>query len=125
MQLRQPLPVEAEPTSSTPNSPPLNFMLPEFLEVVIYLFIYFCFVGPHLWHMVLPRLGVQLELQPPAYTTAAATQDLSHICKLHHSSRQCWILNPLSKARDQTHNFMVPSWIRFHCTTSGTPWRWL
>ena len=22
--------------------------------------------------------------------------------KLHHSSRQCWILNPLSEGRDQT-----------------------
>ena len=25
--------------------------------------------------------------------------DLSHICDLYHSSRQCWVLNPLSKAR--------------------------
>ena len=28
--------------------------------------------------------------------------DLSHICDLHCSSWQCWILNPLSKGRDQT-----------------------
>ena len=28
---------------------------------------------------------------------------------LHHSSQQCQILNPLSKARDQTHIFMVTS----------------
>ena len=27
------------------------------------LFIYlFCFLGPHLWHMEIPRLGVKLEL---------------------------------------------------------------
>ena len=26
--------------------------------------------------MVVPRLEVELELQPPAYTTATATQDL-------------------------------------------------
>uniref|UniRef100_A0A8D0RRC0 Glycerophosphodiester phosphodiesterase domain containing 1 n=1 Tax=Sus scrofa TaxID=9823 RepID=A0A8D0RRC0_PIG len=31
-----------------------------------------------------------------------------HVCSLHHSSRQCWILNPLSEARDRTCNFMVP-----------------
>ena len=31
---------------------------------------------------------------------------------LHHSSRQCRIPNPLSKARDQTHNLVVPSRIR-------------
>ena len=32
-------------------------------------------------------------------------------CNLHHSSWQCLILNPLSKARDWTCNLMVPSWI--------------
>ena len=43
---------------------------------------------------------------------ATATRDLSCICNLHHSSRQRWILDPLSKARDLTHNLMVPSGIR-------------
>ena len=38
-----------------------------------------------------------------------------------HSSGQCWILNPLSKARDQPRNLMVPSWIPFRCATTGTP----
>jgi len=37
-----------------------------------------------------------------AYTTATAILDPSCICDLHHSSRQRWILNPLSEARDQT-----------------------
>ena len=36
----------------------------------------------------------------------------SNVCDLHHSSIQCWILNPLSKARDRTCNLTVPSWIR-------------
>jgi len=31
------------------------------------------------------------ELQLPAYATARATRDPSHICNLHHSSRQCQI----------------------------------
>ena len=48
------------------------------------------------------RLGVKLELQPPAYTTARAVPDLSRICNLHHSSQQRQILNPLSEAKDQT-----------------------
>ena len=56
-----------------------------------------------------------------AYTRATATPYPSHICNLHHSSWQCWILNPLSKARDGTCNFMVPSWIHFRYTTMGTP----
>ena len=32
-----------------------------------------------------PRLGVELELQLPAYTIATAVWDQSCICKLHHS----------------------------------------
>ena len=71
--------------------------------------------------MEVPSLGVQLELQLPAYAPATATQDLSGVCDLHHSSRQCPILNPLSKARNQTHNLMVPSCIRFCCAMMGTP----
>ena len=46
-----------------------------------------------------------------AYATATAMWDLSRVCDLHHSSWQRQILNPLSKARDQNHNLMVPSQI--------------
>jgi len=57
----------------------------------------------------------------PAYTTATAVWDPSNTCNLHRSSQQHWILKPLSKARDQTHNLMVLSRIRFHRATTGTP----
>ena len=67
----------------------------------IYLFIYLFILGLHPWHMEGPRLGVKLELQPPACTTATATPDPSCICNLYHSSRQCWILNALSGVRDR------------------------
>ena len=62
----------------------------------------FCFVflGLHLQYMEVPGLGVELELQLPAYTTANAMPYPSLICDLHHSSQQCRIPNPLSKARD-------------------------
>ena len=60
----------------------------------------FCPLGLHPRHMEVPRLGACSKLQPPAYATATATQDLSHVCDLHHSSRQRQILNPLSKDRD-------------------------
>ena len=44
----------------------------------MYVFIFaFFFFGPHLWYMEDPRLGVQLELQLPACTTATAVQDPS------------------------------------------------
>ena len=69
--------------------------------------------------MEVPRLGVESELQLPAY--AIATPDLSHVCDLHHSSWQNQIFNPLNEARDGTSNLMVPSLIHFHCTMMGTP----
>ena len=59
--------------------------------------------------MEVPRLGVKLELELPAYTTARATRDLSHVCDLHHGSRRRRILNPLSEARDRTHILMDTS----------------
>ena len=59
--------------------------------------------------MEVPRLGAESQLEPLAYTTATATWGLSHICDLHHSSRQHQILNPLSKARNRTHILMDTS----------------
>ena len=38
-----------------------------------------------------------------ATATATTTQDLSHVHYLHCSWWQCWILHPMSKARDPTH----------------------
>ena len=59
-----------------------------------------------------------------ARTTYGCSHMLYHIraiaADLHHSSRQRRIPNPLSEARDRTHNLMVPSRIRFRCTTMGT-----
>ena len=57
--------------------------------------------------MEVPRRGVETAAAAAAaaaeaHATAVAAPDLSHICILHHSFWQHWILNPLSKARDQT-----------------------
>ena len=54
--------------------------------------------------MEVPRLGVILELQPQARTTAVATQDLSCICDLHCRGQQHWILSPLSEAPNPNPN---------------------
>ena len=62
----------------------------------------------------MPRLGVELELQLPAYAMATAMGDLSRICNLHHSSRQCLILNPLGEARDRPRILMDPSRVHDH-----------
>ena len=73
-----------------------------------FIFLFF-FSGPHPWHMEVPRRGVESDLSLPAYTRATATRDPSRVCDRHHSSRQRPVLNPLSEARDQTPNLMVPS----------------
>ena len=56
-----------------------------------------------------------------AYPTATATPNPSHICNLHHGSRQQWIVNSLSKARDWTHILMNIGWIYYHWATRVTP----
>ena len=68
--------------------------------------------------MEIPRLGVELELQLLAYTTATATSDPSRVCNLHHRSRQHQIRD---QARDRTCLLMDTSRIRFRCATMGTP----
>ena len=96
-------------------------------------FFFLCFLGPCMQHMLLwatrevpcmqhmevPRLRVESELQLLA--TATATWDLSHVCDLHHSSLQHWILDPLSETRDQTWNLMDTSRIHFCWATIETP----
>ena len=70
----------------------------------------FLFLGPRVWHMEVSRLEVEWELHLLACSTATATQDLSCVCDLHQCSRQCWILNPLSQARDRTCILVDTSW---------------
>ena len=65
--------------------------VPLCLHMTIFFFLSF-FLWPHVHRMEVPRLGVESELQLPAYATATAMQDLSCMCNLHHS-----------KARDGTH----------------------
>ena len=74
---------------------------------------FFFFKGPQVLSIEIPRLGVESELQLPAYVTATATPDLS----LHHNLQQRWILKALSSARDQTCILMDTSWV-----VSAEPW---
>ena len=69
------------------------------LSLLPCLFIFF-FLGPHPWHTEASKLGVKSELKLLAYTMA--TQDPSLIWNLYHSSRQHWIVHPLSEVRDWT-----------------------
>ena len=83
----------------------------------IFLNQYLC-VCVNLWHMEVPRLGVQCELQLLAYTTATAVPDRRCICDLH-CSPQHQILNPLSEARDRTCILMNNSQIHNPLSHNG------
>ena len=68
-------------------------------------FVFFFFLyhlWSHLWHVDVPRLGAESELQLLACTTGTATQKPSCVYNLHHSLQQRGILNPLNEARDRT-----------------------
>ena len=95
-----------------------------FLKFLLYLFIYLLFIclfEPHLQHMEISRLGVHSELQPLAYATVTAMPGLSHVCNLHHSPWQLWILNPLSEARDWIHLLMESSRVHHHWAMTWIP----
>ena len=62
-------------------------------------------------------MGVLLEGTPPP----TAKWDPSRVCYLYHSSRWLWILNPLSKARNQT----ASSWILVGFVSSAPQWVFL
>ena len=57
---------------------------------------FFCLLGTQPWHMEVPRLGVELELQLPGYTTA------------HGNARSL-------------NHCVRPSQIHFCCAMTGTP----
>ena len=86
--------------------------------IIIIIIIIICFLLPHLQRTEVARLGVQLELQLRAHTTATATPDPSRIFNLYRSARQCQIFNTLSEARAWAHNLMVL--VGF---ISSAPWR--
>ena len=54
--------------------------------------------------MEVPRLGVTLELQLPAYAIASEAPDLSHVCGLHHSSWLCILLATSQVLNLRGHN---------------------
>ena len=110
----------------------LSMLLHYLFVCLIYLFIYFdllSFQGCSraIWKFLGQgsNQSYSCQSQPTpqllVYTTATAMLHPSHVCDLHHSSQQYQIFKPLSKAKDQTHNLMVSSWIHFHCAMTGTP----
>ena len=73
---------------------PLYDHMQTFKTMPYSLSLFFSFLGLHLWHMEVPRPGVEWELQLPGYTIATATQDPSS-CATYTTAQ--------SNARSLTH----------------------
>ena len=68
------------------------------------LFCFVAFLGPNLWHMEVPRPGVESELQLLAYTTATAhsnAKSLTHWAKPGIEPTSSWILVSFITAEPQ------------------------
>ena len=91
------------------------------LDFFLFLSFFFCFLGPHPWHIEVPRLRVQSELQLLAYTTATAMRDPSHIHNLHHSSRHCWIPERGQGSNPHPHGYLSDSFPLRHNGNSQPP----
>ena len=82
----------------------------------------FCFLGPNLQHMEVFRLG-----RNPMYSCRPTPQQRwiwatpANYTTAHSGSWQSWILNPLSKAKDQTRVLMVTSLVHYRWATGRTP----
>ena len=93
--------------SFLPSFLPPSLPLPSSLSLSLSLsfFLSFFILGPHPWHTEVPSLRVEWEIQLPAYATAIAMPDWSHICNLQSScslQHSRWMLNPLLEARERT-----------------------
>ena len=70
--------------------------------------------------MEVPRLGVELELELQAYTTAVETPDPSYICNLHRSLGQHQMLGIKAEGSNlYPHRDNIKSLTRR--ATAGTP----
>ena len=67
------------------------------------------------------HIEVESELQLLAYATAIATQDLSSVYNLHHSSQQYQMVNPLSKPEIEP----TSSWLLVGFVSTEPQWELL
>ena len=76
---------------------------------------------PHSWHMEgCSQAKGRIRAGLPAYATV--TSGLGHVCDLHHSSRQCQILNPQGRPGIKTASswMLVNSFLLSHNRNSNS-----
>ena len=84
----------------------IGFLGVHLLLLLLLLFFFLPFLWPHPWYMEIPRLGVELELQPATYIIA-------------HGNTGSF--NPLSEAKGQTWIFKDTGQVHYHWAMMGTP----
>ena len=87
-------------SNNSVNKIKIKYILVRYPRRELHFFFFFGFLGLHLWHMEVHKLGVESELQLPAYATAIATPNMSRNYYLYHGSWHRWIPNPLTKVKD-------------------------
>ena len=91
------------------------------MYIYIYIFFFFLFRAAPMACEGFQGRG-QIRAAAASLCHSNSSVGSEHVYDLNHSSRQCWILNPLSKARDKTLILKDTGWIHFCCTTMGTPY---
>ena len=81
----------------------------------LFLFVcFFVFLGPHLRHVEVPRLGAELDLQLQAYTTAHSnTGSLTHWVRPGIKAMSSWILVSFVAAEPRWKFPNPTSWIPY------------
>ena len=107
-------PLPAHPFKITSPSPPPHLLSIYFAWLSLY---FFGVLGLHLWHMEVPRLEVILEPVPQPVQCRIRVVSVTYNTAHGNAGPP----NPLSKARDRTHNLVDTSQICFCCATTRTP----
>ena len=97
----------------------LVFLGPNLKATLLFCFVCLFVLRLYLRHMEVLRLGVESELQLPAYATATAMPDLSRICDLHCSLWQHQIVIPLREVRDRPCLLRGTSEVLNHLSNNG------
>ena len=92
-------------------SPSLHLHSGHAFSSSFFFFLCFVFLGPYLQHMEVPRLGVELELQLPAYTPVTNVGSLTHWARPGiESATSCFLVRFISTEpwqERQGHGFDV------------------
>ena len=91
----------------------LNLLIgpPDSILVLLFLSLFFSFQGCTCDIRKFPGQKLNQSFSCWPMPQPQPMQGPGCVCDLHHSLQQCWILNPLCEARDQTRILMDTSWV--------------